>query len=1477
MKKIVSLLIAMALVLSMAIGIYAYAAEAVELHSVVDQSVTAGNPVLFTGSVEESGVLSISGTGDPGIAWEMSIIPPVGERTDYLITNEVTEYSVVAGTAYELRLYAYANWATTSGKISATLSFHAGAVKKTEREIDYGTTLTLGTNYLTLMSETTDNTLYVFTPDVTGYFSLTVSEGATIGYWGANTFFFSNPNSTATSIECEIEQVGQSALIGIACDDPNVTLIIEKTAEADIKPTVVKEIWENKHTPDASNIFTGVPRKVDICEPHTVVLGEDGFYRLDSINGPILYLNMAYNSFEFNMFNLALPVSGTSGGPQSVSGYDSETHCYEFKAAIQEYTAVFSSTRGYYPLTEDLYTFMCLYGESEGWYKAAGWNPENPNAPYNSFVTEIGNGTADPSSMMLFACVYDANYVPPTEPDVGGEETCKHTTFITDKAVAATCTESGLTAGRHCFDCGEILVKQEVIPALGHNEVIDEAVAATCTTTGLTQGSHCSRCEEVLVEQEVIRALGHITVYDAAVAATCTEPGKTAGSHCSRCQQVLSKQEVIPAQGHNVVIDEAVPPTGLSCGWTEGSHCDRCNEVLVEQEMIPALGHTVVIDPAVAPTCIDSGLTQGSHCSECGEILEKQEVIPALGHTIVNDKAVAATCTTSGLTAGTHCSVCNKVLMKQEVIPALGHTEVKVSGYAATCTTNGLTDGYKCQTCGIVTKKQEVISALGHTEVKVSGYAATCTANGLTDGYKCQTCGIVTKKQEAISALGHDWDDGYVAIEPTEDTEGKMIYTCTRCRQTREVSIPTLDHVHSYTSVVTAPTCTEKGFTTYTCRCGDSYKSNYTAALGHTEVIDPAVAPTENTTGLTEGSHCDVCGEVLVAQEVVPALGHSHSYTSVVTAPTCTEKGFTTYTCRCGDSYKSNYTAALGHAWDNGYVAVEPTEDAEGKMVYTCTRCQLTREEAIDALGHEHVYTSIVTAPTCTEKGFTTYTCRCGDSYKSNYTAALGHNAVIDEAVAPTETTTGLTEGSHCDRCGEVLVAQEVIPALGVQHALSYVAAVRPTCDQFGYVEYWYCRTCGRYFADAAATEELTRQEILLHPLGHERIEKIEAVRPTCTEPGNIAYFWCPTCNGYFADRNGQEALTREETVIVALGHERIEKIEAVRPTCDEPGNMEYFWCSVCNGYFADRNGLEVLTREETIVLALGHERIEFVEAVAPTANQAGNIAYWYCSACSRYFADRAATVELKFPEDIVVTVVRNGIYADENGVPSYYENGVKVGGKGVIQIGDAIYFVCASGKIKNNGYQTVTAANCNGILEPGTYFFDAEGKAVLSEKPAEIEDGIHYISGVPYYYENGVKAGGKGVIQIGDAIYFVCASGKIKNNGYQTVTAANCNGIVEPGTYFFDAEGKIVLPEEPEQIEDGIYNIDGVLYYYENGVKAGGKGVVQIDGAIYFVLADGRVKIGNKTVTAANCNGILDPNKTYCFGADGALVGEGW
>ena len=198
-----------------------------------------------------------------------------------------------------------------------------------------------------------------------------------------------------------------------------------------------------------------------------------------------------------------------------------------------------------------------------------------------------------------------------------------------------TCTENGIITYMANFKNNAFKPQTKIVDdkkATGHKVVVDQAKEATCTEDGLTEGKHCSVCKEVIKKQEVIPATGHKVVVDQGKKATCTEDGLTEGKHCSVCNEVIKKQEVIPATGHKVVVDQAKEATCTENGLTEGSHCSVCNEVIKKQEVIPSTGHKEVLDSAKEATCTNTGLTEGIHCSICNKIIKKQEIIPALGH-----------------------------------------------------------------------------------------------------------------------------------------------------------------------------------------------------------------------------------------------------------------------------------------------------------------------------------------------------------------------------------------------------------------------------------------------------------------------------------------------------------------------------------------------------------------------------------------------------------------------------------------------------------------------------------------------------------------------------------------------------------------------------------------------------------------------------------------------------------------------------
>ena len=498
-----------------------------------------------------------------------------------------------------------------------------------------------------------------------------------------------------------------------------------------------------------------------------------------------------------------------------------------------------------------------------------------------------------------------------------------------------------------------------------------------------------------------------------------------------------------------------------------------------------------------------------------------------LGHTEVVDEAVAPTCTEKGLTEGKHCSVCETILVAQQEVEALGHKYESEITIEPTCTKPGVRI-FTCQNDASHTYTEEV-EAKGHSAteaVKENAVAPTCIVKGCYDlVVYCSVCNEeLSRETVVVEALGHSYESAVTV--PICTGQGYTTYTCSVCEHSYVDNY--VDELgHNYKGVVTAPTCTEKGYTTYTCeRCGDSYVSDYVDALGHTEVIDEAVASTCTATGLTEGKHCSVCNEVLVAQEVVDELGHD--YKGVVTAPTCTEQGYTTYTCtRCGDSYVDDYVDELGHTevTDEAVVSTcTKTGLTEGKHCSVCNEV-LVEQEVIDELGHTEGAAIVENRvePTCMIDGsydsvISCSVCDTEISRVSKTIEKLGHEYEAEWTIDAESTC--VTDGSkshHCVRCEEKADIT-AIPANGHSYGEWYEIQA-PTCTVTGTDEH----KC----SDCQATETRT-----IAALGHTETEAVveNRVEPTCTENGNYdSVIYCSVCN---------DELSRETKIIDKLGHD---------------------------------------------------------------------------------------------------------------------------------------------------------------------------------------------------------------------------------------------------------------------------------------------------------------------------------------------------
>ena len=166
-------------------------------------------------------------------------------------------------------------------------------------------------------------------------------------------------------------------------------------------------------------------------------------------------------------------------------------------------------------------------------------------------------------------------------------------------------------------------------------------------------------------------------------------------------------------------------------------------------------------------------------------------------------------------------------------------------------------------------------------------------------------------------------------------------------------------HKHSYApSLTVAPTCSEQGYTLYTCDCGKKYKDDFTEKTEHTPVTDQAVAPTCTSTGLTEGSHCGVCSAVIVEQQTVKKTEHT-PVTDQAVAPTCISTGLTegSHCGKCGCSVVvQSVIEKTAHNYGSAHVVLRATCTEDGIKNYECTVCRGIISSPIPAHGHRYSY-----------------------------------------------------------------------------------------------------------------------------------------------------------------------------------------------------------------------------------------------------------------------------------------------------------------------------------------------------------------------------------------------------------------------------------------------------------------------------------------------------------------------------------------
>ena len=739
-----------------------------------------------------------------------------------------------------------------------------------------------------------------------------------------------------------------------------------------------------------------------------------------------------------------------------------------------------------------------------------------------------------------------------------------------------------------------------------------------------------------------------------AKAATCTEDGNIEYYQCSDPDcgklykdaagtQEITKDDTVIKAGHKY--GDLIPEVSATCGKDgvkahyECSVCHKNFDTNFDELtdlVIPATGNHIwelvekEVEDATTHTkkCKVCGMTEEEthdkwpgdypiewtsnddyhwHQFACGTIMDKA------AHTW--DEGVVttpATCTEPGEKTFT-CKVCSET--KTEPINATGHK------YETTWTTDDTSHWHKCANCDVTTDKAD----------------HTFDTNNCAENRTCTGCGYVKLAGQ------HTWNDGVVTKEATCTEPGEKTYTCKVCSETKTEPIKASGHSLTKVEAVAA-TCTEGGNNEYyTCSvCKKVFKADKTtettvadetlAALGHKLTKTDAKAATCTEPGNSEYYTCGNCGkffsdadgktEIAKDSWVTDALDHDFTGAWVNTDAA----GHYHKCSRCDATdtvVKHTYSGKPCDKADNctvcGYVKA-PGVHAWGAAEYkwsddykSCTATiKCTNCEAVET---DTAIIGIDTTPaTCTVDGKTVYTA----TFSSNLFTTQTKEVTIDKLGhtygAPvwswSEDGKTATATFTCTREG--CTAETTGHAQTVTATVSGKQKVAPTCTDKGTTTYTAKVTFEtKDYADTKDVQDIKA-------LGH-KLTKTAAKAATCTEPGNNEYWTCSVCKKVFKADKTTETTVAAET-LTALGH-KMTKTPAKAATCVAEGNNEYYTCSVCNKVFKDEQGntLTTVAAETLAKDPANHTGGEEQRgAVAASCMTAGRTADTYCKGCGK-------------------------------------------------------------------------------------------------------------------------------------------------------------------------------------------------------------------------------------------------------------------
>lgn len=363
-----------------------------------------------------------------------------------------------------------------------------------------------------------------------------------------------------------------------------------------------------------------------------------------------------------------------------------------------------------------------------------------------------------------------------------------------------TCTE-----GKICKKCGA------EYGVLGHDW-------GAWTPNYASNGTHTRRCKRCNAEETGSCSGGYATCDTLGMCNTCG--GSYYGGHAwGEWSSAGNGTHTRSCTNYCREVDTA-KCTGGKATCTTKAVCEVCGGEYGEKD---SNNHDLVQHAAKAPTCTEIGWDAYDRCIRCGYTTRKE--LPAQ-HDLKQHAAKAPTCTEKGWNAYETCSRCDYTTYTE--LTALNHALVQHEAQAPTCTKIGWNAYETCSRCDHTTYAE--LPALNHDLVQHEAQAATCTKPGWNAYDTCSRCDYTTYAE--LPALNHDLVH-HDAKAPTCTEIGWNAYdTCSRCNYTTYAEQPALNH--DYQAVTVEPTCETDGYTVFTCsRCKDSYTADPTDKLGH--------------------------------------------------------------------------------------------------------------------------------------------------------------------------------------------------------------------------------------------------------------------------------------------------------------------------------------------------------------------------------------------------------------------------------------------------------------------------------------------------------------------------------------------------------------------------------------------------------------------------------------------------------------------